>query len=101
MISELFGLLRKKFLETNVPWERSSIRPIWSRRTSEQGQYEMQGPIGANRGYQSRANGVLKMIKQEILDGTRKNRVPCGALICMLSAWAAADISRYMRRHPF
>lgn len=70
MISELFGLLQKKFMETNVPWgtlidQDALIQALAGNRD----QYVLKGTdrgkavvIGNN------ATGILKMIKQDILD---------------------------------
>ena len=71
MISELFGLLQKKFIETNVPWgtlidQAELVKALEKNRD----QYEMQGTDkGKAVVIKTNATGVLKMIKQEILDG--------------------------------
>jgi glucosamine-6-phosphate deaminase len=70
MISELFGLLQKKFIETNVPWgtliDQDDL--IKSLATSSD-QYEIKG---TDRGkavvIKHNATGILKMIKEDILD---------------------------------
>ena len=74
MISELFGLLQKKFIETNVPWgtlidQAELVKALEKNRD----QYEMQGTDkGKAVVIKTSATGVLKMIKQEILDGYQK-----------------------------
>lgn len=74
MISELFGLLQKKFIETNVPWgtlidQAELVKALEKNRD----QYEMQGTDkGKAVVIKTNATGVLKMIKQEILDGYQK-----------------------------
>ena len=74
MISELFGLLQKKFIETNVPWgtlidQSELVAALEACRD----QFEMQG---ADKGkavvINGKAAGVLKMIRRDILDGYQK-----------------------------
>ena len=74
MISELFGLLQKKFIETNVPWGTliDQAELVKALETNKD-QYEMQGTDkGKAVVIKTSATGVLKMIKQEILDGYQK-----------------------------
>jgi glucosamine-6-phosphate deaminase len=74
MISELFGLLQKKFIETNVPWgtlvdQAELVAALDTCRD----QYEMQGTDkGKAVVINGRAAGVLKMIRRDILEGYQK-----------------------------
>jgi len=74
MISELFGLLQKKFIETNVPWGTLIDQPeLVAALEAGRDQYEMQG---ADKGkavvISERATGILKMIRRDILEGYQK-----------------------------
>ncbi len=70
MIQELFGLLRTKFAETNVPWGTLIDQDeLIAALEAETGAYELQGTdkgkaivIGAD------ADGALGWIKREVLD---------------------------------
>ena len=82
MISEFFGLLQKKFIETNVPWgtlveQAELIRAVEKNRD----QYEMQG---ADRGkavvIKKNAAGILKMIRQDILEAYEKKIESVGGI---------------------
>jgi len=82
MISEFFGLLQKKFLETNVPWgtliEQCDLVDALTKKT---GQYAMQG---TDRGkaivIRNNATGILKMIKRDILDAYEKKIESAGGI---------------------
>jgi glucosamine-6-phosphate deaminase len=71
MISELFALLQKKFIETNVPWgtlidQAELIKTLEEKKD----QYEMQGQDkGKAVVIKDNATGILKMIKEEIIEG--------------------------------
>ncbi len=71
MLTELFGLLREKFIETNVPWgtlidQRELARAL----EQDQNAYEFQGSEnGRAIRIKNGASGVLKMIKEQVLDG--------------------------------
>ena len=74
MIMELFGLLQKKFIETNVPWG-TLIDQAELVKTLEQhrDQYEMQGTDkGKAVVIKNNATGILKMIKDSVLDAYEK-----------------------------
>ena len=74
MIMELFGLLQKKFIETNVPWG-TLIDQAELVKTLEQhrDQYEMQGTDkGKAVVIKNNATGILKMIKDTVLDAYEK-----------------------------
>jgi glucosamine-6-phosphate deaminase len=82
MISEFFGLLQKKFIETNVPWGTLiDQRDLVAALTKNTEQYAMQGTdkgkavvIGNN------ATGILKMIKEDILDAYEKKIEEAGGI---------------------
>lgn len=71
MISELFGLLQNKFIETNVPsGTLIDQAELVVALENNKDQYEMQGAAkGKAVVIKNSAAGLLKMIKQEILDG--------------------------------
>lgn len=82
MMTELFGLLREKFIETNVPWgtliEQSELAKAIEQNQSA---YQLQGTengkvVRINDG----ASGVLKMIKQQVLDGYAKKIASVGGI---------------------
>lgn len=82
MISEFFGLLREKFIETNVPWgtlidQDELIKSLEDGKDS----YELQG---TDRGKAvvigNHAQGYLKYIKDEILDAYWKKIDACGGI---------------------
>ncbi len=82
MISEFFGLLQKKFLETNVPWGTLiEQRDLVDALTKKTGQYAMQG---TDRGkaivIRNNATGILKMIKRDILDAYEKKIESAGGI---------------------
>ncbi|MGI5939721.1 MAG: 6-phosphogluconolactonase [Thermoleophilia bacterium] len=70
MIQELFGLLRTKFVETNIPWgtlvEQSELIAALDEHP---GEYEMQGS-GQGKAIiiKDGASGILGSIKRDILD---------------------------------
>lgn len=72
MIQELFGLLKNKFAETNVPWGALIDQPTLIRELeTNPGDWEYRGTdrgksIAIKQGAQSE---YLKWIKQDILDG--------------------------------
>ena len=82
MISEFFGLLQKKFIETNVPWGTLiDQHDLVAALTKNRGQHGMQGTdkgkavvIGNN------ATGILKMIKEDILDAYEKKIEAAGGI---------------------
>jgi glucosamine-6-phosphate deaminase len=82
MISEFFGLLQKKFIETNVHWgtlidQAELVTALKKNRD----QYEMQGTDkGKAVVIKTNATGILKMIKQEILDGYQKKIESLGGI---------------------
>ncbi len=82
MISELFGLLQEKFIETNVPWgtlidQNKLVKSLEENRDC----YEFQG---TDRGkaivIKDQAQGYLKFIKEEILDAYWKKIDACGGI---------------------
>jgi glucosamine-6-phosphate deaminase len=82
MIAELFGLLQKKFIETNVPWgtlidQHELIGALETQREH----YAMEG-TGKGKAIviNDRATGVLGMIKREILDGYRRKIQAAGGI---------------------
>ncbi len=82
MISEFFGLLQKKFLETNVPWGTLiEQRDLVDALTKKTGQYAMQG---TDRGkaivIRNNATGILQMIKRDILDAYEKKIESAGGI---------------------
>jgi glucosamine-6-phosphate deaminase len=82
MISELFGLLRKKFHETNVPWgtliEQHDLVTALARNSR---QYAMQGTDkGKAIVIKNNATGILKMIKEKILDAYEKKIESAGGI---------------------
>ncbi|MBM4310685.1 MAG: 6-phosphogluconolactonase [Deltaproteobacteria bacterium] len=82
MISELFGLLQQGFIETNVPWgtlidQRELVRALADCRD----QYELQGTDkGKAIVIRDSANGVLCMIKRDILDAYEQKIQSCGGI---------------------
>ncbi|MHB1477929.1 MAG: 6-phosphogluconolactonase [Coriobacteriia bacterium] len=70
MIQELFGLLRTKFAETNVPWGTLVDQDeLVSALAADTGAYELQGTDkGKAIVISDDADGVLGWIKREILD---------------------------------
>ncbi len=82
MISELFGFLQKKFLETNVPWgtliEQHDLAVALTKKTT---QYVMQGTDkGKAIVIKNNATGILKMIKEDILDAYEKKIESVGGI---------------------
>jgi len=82
MISELFGLLQKKFLETNVPWGTLIDQDaLVNALEKNKNQYEMQGTDkGKAVVINAAADGILKMIKEEVLDGYEKKIASLGGI---------------------
>lgn len=82
MVSEFFGLLQKKFIETNVPWgtliDQHELINALSRNS---GQYVMQGTDkGKAVVIRNNAAGILKMIKEDILDAYEKKIESAGGI---------------------
>jgi len=82
MISELFGLLQKKFHETNVPWgtliEQHDLVTALAKNNR---QYTMQGTDkGKAIVIKNNATGILKMIKEDILDAYEKKIESAGGI---------------------
>ena len=82
MISEFFGLLQKKFIETNVPWgtliEQHDLITALAKKS---GQYAMQGTDkGKAVVIKNNAAGILKMIKEDILDAYEKKIESAGGI---------------------
>ncbi len=82
MIAEFFGLLREKFLETNVPWgtliDQAQLVEALERNRND---YELQGTDrGKAIAIKDTARGYLKFIKDEILDAYRKKIDACGGI---------------------
>lgn len=82
MVSELFGLLQKKFIETNVPWgtliEQHDLITALSKNSS---QYAMQGTDkGKAVVIKNNATGILKMIKEDILEAYEKKMESAGGI---------------------
>jgi glucosamine-6-phosphate deaminase len=82
MISELFGLLQKKFLETNVPWgtliEQHDLVTALAKNSR---QYTMQGTDkGKAIVIRNNATGILKLIKEDILDAYEKKIESAGGI---------------------
>jgi glucosamine-6-phosphate deaminase len=71
MVQELFGLLRRKFAETNVPWGTLVEQDELITALKEcPGDYELQGvDQGKAIVIKEGAGGVLGAIKKEVLDG--------------------------------
>jgi glucosamine-6-phosphate deaminase len=82
MIAELFGLLQKKFIETNVPWgtlieQDDLIKAL----TKNNDQYVMQGTDkGKAVIIKNNATGILKMIKEDILDAYEHKIASAGGI---------------------
>lgn len=82
MISEFFGLLQKKLLETNVPWgtliEQHDLVTALAKKSR---QYTMQG---ADKGkaivIKNNATGILRKIKDDILDAYEKKIESAGGI---------------------
>ena len=82
MIQQLFGLLEKKFVETNVPWgtliDQSELVAALDRHRD---QYELQG---VDRGkaivIKDGADGVLGTIKKQVLDAYEKKLKSFGGI---------------------
>jgi glucosamine-6-phosphate deaminase len=82
MISEFFGLLQKKFIETNVPWgtliEQHDLITALAKKS---GQYAMQGTDkGKAVVIKNNAAGILKMVKEDILDAYEKKIESAGGI---------------------
>jgi glucosamine-6-phosphate deaminase len=82
MISELFGLLQKKFLETNVPWgtliEQHDLVTALAKSSR---QHTMQGTDkGKAIVIRNNATGILKLIKEDILDAYEKKIESAGGI---------------------
>ena len=82
MIMELFGLLERKFRETNVPWgtlvEQSALIDELERNPD---QYELHG-VDKGRAVliKDGAAGVLRDIKENVLDAYEKKIHSCGGI---------------------
>ena len=82
MISELFGLLQKKFIETNVPWgtlidQDDLVKAL----AGSSNQYIMQGTDkGKAVVIKNNATGILKMIKEDILDAYEHKIAAAGGI---------------------
>jgi len=82
MVAELFALLQKKFIETNVPWgtlidQAELIKALEEKKD----QYEMQGKDkGKAVVIKDNATGILKMIKEEIIEGYWKKIDSAGGI---------------------
>ncbi len=82
MVTELFGLMRRKFAETNVPWGTLVDQAGLANALEQQpGDYELQGAdkgkavvIGAGAG------GVLKEIKDTVLDAYDRKIAAAGGI---------------------
>jgi len=70
MTAELFGLLRDKFIETNVPWGTLIDQNELDRALAQNPDaYEQQGTHNGKAVHiKSGAGGVLKMIQEQVLD---------------------------------
>lgn len=82
MIMELFGLLTRKFRETNVPWGTLiDQRALVDVLESSPGQFELQG-VDKGRAVviKESATGVLKDIKVNVLDAYEKKIKDCGGI---------------------
>jgi len=82
MLSELFGLLRDKFVETNVPWgtliEQKELAKALAQDLSA---FELKGKKnGKAVAIRNGASGVLKMIKEQVLDGYAKKIASVGGI---------------------
>lgn len=82
MVAEFFGLLQEKFIETNVPWGTLIDQEKLARVLEDNKEYyELQG---TDRGkaivINERAQGYLKVIKEEILDAYWKKIDACGGI---------------------
>lgn len=82
MLTELFGLMHEKFVETNVPWgtliEQNELAKAIEQQRSA---YELQGTEnGKAVCIKNSASGVLKLIKEQILDGYAKKIASFGGI---------------------
>lgn len=82
MVAELFGLLEHKFRETNVPWgtliDQAALIGALERNPE---QYELWGVRGGRAVLiKDTANGILRDIKTNILDGYQKKIRDCGGI---------------------
>jgi glucosamine-6-phosphate deaminase len=82
MIRELFGLLERKFVETNVPWGTLVEQDeLIAALEQHQDQYEM---LGTDRGkaivIKDGASGVLGSIKEKVLDGYERKIKSVGGI---------------------
>lgn len=82
MISEFFGLLQNKFIETNVPWGTLiDQHDLVAALTKNTGQYSMQGTDkGKAVVIRNNAAGILKMIKEDVLDAYEKKVEASGGI---------------------
>lgn len=82
MIMELFGLLTRKFRETNVPWGTLIDQgALVDALASHPDQYELQG-VDKGRAVviKDSASGVLKDIKVNVLDAYEQKIKACGGI---------------------
>jgi len=82
MIRELFGLLERKFVETNVPWGTLVEQDeLIAALEQHQDQYEM---LGTDKGkaivIKDGASGVLGSIKENVLDGYERKIESVGGI---------------------
>jgi glucosamine-6-phosphate deaminase len=82
MTTELFGLMRRKFVETNVPWgtlvDQTELAAALERQP---GDYEMQGmDKGKAVVVRNGAGGLLREIKETILDAYDRKIAAVGGI---------------------
>lgn len=82
MIQQLFGLLDRKFVETNVPWGALiDQRELAAALETERDQYELQGSDkGKAVVIKPDAAGVLGQIRSEVLDAYEKKIEAVGGI---------------------
>lgn len=82
MTTELFGLMRQKFIETNVPWGTLIDQDELVKALERHGdQYQMQGvDKGKAVVIGDGATGVLGMIKETVLDAYDAKIQSCGGI---------------------
>jgi glucosamine-6-phosphate deaminase len=82
MIQQLFGLLDKKFIETNVPWGTLiDQQELVAALERDRGQYEVQGTDkGKAIVIRDGADGVLGAIKKDILDAYERKIKAVGGI---------------------
>lgn len=82
MVTELFGLLKDKFLETNVPWgtlvDQGQLVGALRERPAE---YELQGTDkGKAVVIKDGATGVLRTVKEHVLDAYERKILAAGGI---------------------